>query len=96
MKYYLGIDIGGTHIKGGIVNPLTNDIHQNMISHEELKATDSTLSVTTKIRKVIAEIQNRIPLSKLGGIGIAMPGPCDYAKGIVALWRTKVSVTFWA
>ena len=29
MKYYLGIDIGGTHIKGGIVNPLTNDIHQN-------------------------------------------------------------------
>ena len=47
MKYYLGIDIGGTHIKGGIVNPLTNDIHQNMISHEELKATDSTLSVTT-------------------------------------------------
>ena len=30
MKYYLGIDIGGTHIKGGIVNPLTNDIHQNI------------------------------------------------------------------
>ena len=86
MKYYLGIDICGTHIKGGIVNPLTNDIHQNMISHEELKATDSTLSVTTKIRKVIAEIQNRIPLSKLGGIGIAMPGPCDYAKGIVAIY----------
>ena len=23
MKYYLGIDIGGTHIKGGIVNLLT-------------------------------------------------------------------------
>ena len=34
MKYYLGIDIGGTHIKGGIVNLLTNDIHQNILSHE--------------------------------------------------------------
>ena len=24
MKYYLGIDIGGTHIKGGIVNLLSD------------------------------------------------------------------------
>ena len=45
MKYYLGIDIGGTHIKGGIVNLLTNDIHQNILSHEELNATDSTSSI---------------------------------------------------
>ena len=36
-----------------------------------------------------------MPLSKLGGIGIAMPGPCDYAKGIVAIYGyCKVSVTF--
>ena len=47
MKYYLGIDIGGTHIKGGIVNLLTNDIHQNILSHEELNATDSTSSIIT-------------------------------------------------
>ena len=33
MKYYLGIDIGGTHIKGGIVNPLTNDISRGTESH---------------------------------------------------------------
>lgn len=85
MKYYLGIDIGGTHIKGGIVNLLTNDIHQNILSHEELNATDSTSSIITKVRKVITDIQACMPLSKLGGIGIAMPGPCDYAKGIVAI-----------
>ncbi|MFT0249537.1 ROK family protein [Bacteroides thetaiotaomicron] len=86
MKYYLGIDIGGTHIKGGIVNLLTNDIHQNILSHEELNATDSTSSIITKVRKVITDIQACMPLSKLGGIGIAMPGPCDYAKGIVAIY----------
>lgn len=86
MKYYLGIDIGGTHIKGGIVNLLTNDIHQNILSHEELNATDSTSSIITKVGKVITDIQAYMPLSKLGGIGIAMPGPCDYAKGIVAIY----------
>ena len=68
MKYYLGIDIGGTHIKGGIVNLLTNDIHQNILSHEELNATDSTSSIITKVRKVITDIQACMPLSKLGGI----------------------------
>ena len=36
MKYYLGIDIGGTHIKGGIVNLLTNDIqHQASLRKSE-------------------------------------------------------------
>ena len=49
MKYYLGIDIGGTHIKGGIVNLLTNDIHQNILSHEELNATDSSLRKSEKL-----------------------------------------------
>lgn len=53
MKYYLGIDIGGTHIKGGIVNPLTNDIHQNILSHEELNATDSTSSSLRKSEKLL-------------------------------------------
>ena len=96
MKYYLGIDIGGTHIKGGIVNLLTNDIHQNILSHEELNATDSTSSIITKVRKVITDIQACMPLSKLGGIGIAMPGPCDYDQRYSChLWcQPKVSVHF--
>ena len=93
MKYYLGIDIGGTHIKGGIVNLLTNDIHQNILSHEELNATDSTSSIITKVRKVITDIQACMPLSKLGGIGIAMSlRLCQ--RYSCHLWCAKVSVTF--
>ena len=86
MKHYLGIDIGGTHIKGGVVDPLTNSIYQNIISHEELTVTDSTSSIITKIHKVIADIQTRTSLSELNGIGIAIPGPCDYSKGIVSIY----------
>lgn len=89
MKHYLGIDIGGTHIKGGVVNPLTNGIHQNILSHEELSATDSTPDIIMKIRKVITDIQARTPLSELGGIGIAIPGPCDYSKGIAAIYGVQ-------
>ena len=86
MKHYLGIDIGGTHIKGGVVDPLTYSIYQNIISHEELTVTDSTSSIITKIHKVIADIQTRTSLSELNGIGIAIPGPCDYSKGIVSIY----------
>lgn len=95
MKYYLGIDIGGTHIKGGIVNLLTNDIHQNILSHEELNATDSTSSIITKVRKVITDIQACMPLSKLGGIVNSHARSLRLCQRYSChLWCAKVSVTF--
>lgn len=96
MKYYLGIDIGGTHVKGAVINLSTNCIHESMISCETINAQDSISSIIQKIRKVISDIQKHPPTPQLSGIGIAIPGPFDYQKGISAIYGVQKFNTLFA
>ena len=38
MEYLLGIDIGGTHVKGGIVTGTTGKMDQRTIVYEKIDA----------------------------------------------------------
>ena len=42
MEYLLGIDIGGTHVKGGIVTGTTGKMDQRTIVYEKIDAGDTS------------------------------------------------------
>ena len=81
-KYYVGIDLGGTFIKGGIVD----DLGQILI---EAKTPTQSEGGATVVAKNIADLTNSL-LKKLNltasdvvGIGMGVPGMIDTERGIV-------------
>jgi glucokinase len=81
-KYYVGIDLGGTFIKGGIVN----DLGELVI--DDKTPTESQFGAT-KVAENIANLAKSL-LKKLGldgcdveGIGMGVPGMIDSKSGTV-------------
>ena len=81
-KYYVGIDLGGTFIKGGIVDDLGNVIYQDKVPTEAEGGQDV---VAANIAALANSLIERCGLSKddLEGIGMGVPGMIDSERGIV-------------
>ena len=84
LKRYLGVDIGGTAVKTGIV-----DEHGNVVVKSETDIDQSGLNenvMQTVIRSIRElAITNDIDISSLFGIGVSAPGSIDTVNGKVAL-----------
>ncbi|MBQ8690103.1 MAG: ROK family protein [Clostridia bacterium] len=83
-KYYIGIDLGGTFIKGGIVDDLGNIVYSDKIPTGAEGGQDA-------VAKNIATLANML-LEKTGlskddvvGIGMGVPGMIDSEAGVVIL-----------
>lgn len=84
MKYYIGIDLGGTNVRTLLVD-------EKGIVHSEVK--DSTESnkgpdyVCNKIIKQIESLDTTVcnGLKGVSGIGIGVPGPVDTKKGYMIM-----------
>lgn len=82
MKYILGLDIGGTHISGGLTDARSGEIlGGNPISYP-IRTIDDKEAILAEWTKGIKKILGGISVGSFQGIGIAMPGPFDYEKGI--------------
>jgi len=82
-KYVVGVDVGGTNIKLGVVGPSGKVIARNSFATKPY-----ALSRIKLISALSREIQASIitaGLSKkqIAGVGIGLPGLVDYEKGIV-------------
>ena len=78
-KYTLGVDLGGTSVKIGIVS------EKGKISKKisvETKAADGPDAVVEQIKKGIHEILDKTK-KKISGIGIGAPGVVSVKKGTV-------------
>lgn len=73
----IGVDLGGTSIKAGLVSSSGNIIKKCEIPTEAKKGNK------TIINNIIFSI-NKVKHGKVVGIGIGSPGPLDYKKGIIA------------
>lgn len=76
MQYTLGIDIGGTNIKGGVVTPQGKIIKSISIPAEAQRGK----------KKFLDNIYRCIDLcdpKKVSAIGIGCPGPLDHVNGII-------------
>ena len=81
-KYYVGIDLGGTFIKGGIVDDLGKVIVSDKTPTESKLGADRVAMNIANLCKSLLEKVN-MTASDVVGIGMGVPGMIDSGKGEV-------------
>lgn len=86
-KYAVGTDIGGGHIETAVIDLETFEVVEGSRSYEEVKHTEAAetilsswaKSINTSVEKAINF--GNVHKEDIEGIGLAVPGPFDYADG---------------
>lgn len=79
MKYYIGVDLGGTNVRAAKVDEMGNIVQ---VIKEE---TEIMFGVDHVVDKIVRMIQSLEGYEQCEGIGLGVPGPVDTAKGIMTL-----------
>jgi glucokinase len=80
--FYVGLDVGGTNIKIGVVDDAGQTLAYQSISTEQDKgAEDACERMGSVVKRLLAE--HDIKCSDVARAGIATPGPMDIAKGMI-------------
>jgi glucokinase len=77
MKYYIGIDIGGTNVACGLVDETGLIIRKSSIKTEPEQGFES---VVERITELITEVKGDINIES---VGIGCPGVCNKDSGVV-------------
>lgn len=95
MDYYVGIDLGGTNTKIGLLNIEGDILKSSIIKTLSSEGVDKTME---RIWGVIQELakETNINVEDIKGIGMGIPGPVE-EQSIVAFfanfpWGTNVNI----
>lgn len=82
-KYIVGIDIGGTNIKAGVLDKEGNIIYSCSI---KTLADNGSEDVLNRISNLVSDMLNENKISKedVAGIGMGIPGPVNTDTGVVS------------
>src|SRR5690554_6743059 len=83
-KYIVALDVGGTFIKAGIVTA-NGDVLEHTINQYEAQSDDSKEQILQRFRHIFHSQMKLVPDAMAKdwlGVGLAFPGPFDYAQGI--------------
>ena len=81
-KYYIGIDLGGTFIKGGIVDDLGHILISDKVPTESEKgAVRVALNIANLCKRLLEQVN--MTASDIVGVGMGVPGMIDSTKGEV-------------
>ncbi len=82
-SFNIGVDVGGTNIKFGLVNSSGKIVARQHLSTKEYVQSKKLLidAIVSKIETLLNE--NKVNLSSVGGIGFGLPGLINPEKGIV-------------
>ncbi|MBP9854889.1 MAG: ROK family protein [Candidatus Omnitrophica bacterium] len=82
-KYIIGIDVGGTNVKLGIVSPKGKITARHNFSTKKYSQNKTQLinALVSNIEALLAE--HNIPKKDIGAIGMGLPGLIDPIKGLV-------------
>jgi glucokinase len=83
-KYIIGVDVGGTNIKLGLVGPSGQILAKTNLStksynHGRAKLIDGLIHAIQQLAQ-----ENKIDRKDILGVGIGLPGLVDFQKGVVA------------
>ena len=80
--YYVGFDLGGTKMLAGL---FTTDLKLKATARRKTQAKSGEPSGVDRIIQLIRDLlkEERVPLSRLRGIGIGSPGPLDLQRGTI-------------
>lgn len=81
-KYFLGIDIGGSHISAAIITDVSGEIVNNKVYETKIDSTAPAFTIIDSWRIFIEGILEQNKEISVSGIGFAIPGPFDYQRGI--------------
>ena len=81
-RHYVGIDLGGTNIKGGVVTAEGEVLHFESIETEVEGGRDHVLD---RIGMLVGKVRDAASLAQddIAAVGIGSPGPLDTKKGII-------------
>ena len=83
--YYLGIDIGGSHLSAALLNSQTGLLTSDSYQKNLLDSNGSCDAFIKCFENLIEKITNNnsdISLDQIAAVGISMPGPFNYEEGI--------------
>ena len=91
-RYVVGVDVGGTNIKLGIVGPSGKVIVRNSFATKPFAS--SRMKLIAALAKEIDAAIITAGLSKrqIKGVGVGVPGLVDYERGVV---RTLTNIPGW-
>jgi len=85
-KVFIGVDIGGSHISAALVNATDGLIIEDTLCKQKIEAkAKCPARILERWIQTIQQTVSKLNGAELKGIGIAMPGPFDYDKGISLL-----------
>jgi len=79
MKLAIGVDLGGTNIKAGIVNEEGRILEQAGLPTMAQEGPDAVIS---RMVRLVGELRGKVPGSLLG-VGVGSPGPLDPSEGLI-------------
>ena len=82
MKYYLGIDIGGTFIKGAFVDEKGNILSSGKIPTDAKIGGEKIIYDISEFAKKLT-LDAKIDIKEVVGIGMGVPGLVDDERGVV-------------
>lgn len=82
MKYYLGIDIGGTAVKAGIITENGEVIEKRSLS---ANINNYQLPLLDRVKKAVSEIKTAAQKKEfeIQGVGVSAAGQIDSSKGMI-------------
>lgn len=82
MKYYIGIDIGGTNIKAGVVDENYQIVQKVSVKTNPSRGVDAVISDIVSLTRLVME-QAAITTDDIDWVGVACPGIANKATGIL-------------
>lgn len=89
MKYSIGVDVGGSHLSCAAVDLTNQTFVENSFSSIAVDNKASSDEIFSVWAKALMETINKIDMKNLAGIGVGMPGPFEYDKGIAHFERNE-------
>src|SRR5690625_5622990 len=90
MKYFIGVDIGGTKVAIAVVSETGKILKQNVIPTElTILPKEMIMKISNSIREILA--QTEIVKNDIIGIGIGSPGPLDAKEGLIDRKSTRLN-----
>src|SRR3989338_754627 len=92
VETYIGIDFGGTFIKGALVD---NSLKIKSFSEAPLPSKASQKQVSDIITELVDQIKEKNNIKKIKAIAVACAGPVDSKKGVIKVapnfphWKGK-------
>jgi predicted NBD/HSP70 family sugar kinase/mannose-6-phosphate isomerase class I len=83
--YYLGIDVGGSHLSGALIDADSRLIESASYKKEEINSNGTSEEFIECFEKLFKEIINsdeKFSIEAILGVGISIPGPFNYELGI--------------